>query len=53
MSVDHAMVILGINLHMDMNEQNLNRIYSRHMMNVHPDFVCIHGISAEQATIRS
>ncbi len=53
MSVDHLMIILGINLHMDMNEQNLNQIYIRQMLNVHPDCTHIHQLSAEQETIRS
>ncbi len=53
MSVDHAMIILGIRPHMDMNEQNLNQIYRRQMLNVHQDCVHLHGLSAEQGTIRS
>ncbi len=52
-SVDHPKVILGMNLHMDMNEHNLNQIYRRQMLNVHPDCADIHGLSAEEATIRS
>ncbi len=52
-SVDHPKVILGINLHMDMNEHNLNQIYRRQMLNVHPDCMHIHRLLAEQATIRS
>jgi len=38
---------------MEINEQILNRIYRRLMMNVHPDRAHIHGLSSEQATIRS
>ncbi len=53
MSIDHAMVILGINHRMDMIEASLNRIYRRQMLSVHPDRARIHGLSAEQATLRS
>ncbi len=48
MPVDRAMVILGINIHMDMNEQNLNQIYRMQMLNVQPDCAQINGLSAEQ-----
>ncbi len=53
MSIDHAMVLLGVNPNMDINELNLKQIYRRQMLNVHPDCMHIHRLSAEQATIRS
>ncbi len=53
MLVDHAMIIFGINAHVDMNEQNLNQIYRRQMLNFRPDHSHMYGLSEEQATIRS
>ncbi len=52
-SVDHVMNILGITPQMEMNKVNLNRIYKRQILNVHPDYAYILRLSIEQVKLRS
>lgn len=47
------MNILGIYDQMERNERNLVRIWRRRMLDVHPDHAHLHGLSQEQATMRS
>lgn len=49
-SVSEAMIILGINPRMKMNERDLVRIWRCRMLDVHPDCACRCGLLQEQAT---
>ncbi len=49
MHVDEAVEILGITNHRDISEQDLNRIYRRRMLEVHPDHTQRTGLTQQQA----
>ncbi len=49
MHVDEAVDILGIANGRDISEQDLNRIFRRRMLEVHPDHAQRTGLTQQQA----